>query len=94
MIDHQTGETEVRRIEVQKRLAGASIVLTTNEWYKAHQLGKSHWLYVVWSPLSSDRKVDVVQDPAPILDHPKRRVVASVYYEIPADAIQASHEHP
>jgi hypothetical protein len=27
------------------------IRLTTNEWFKATQLGDTYWLYVVWDPL-------------------------------------------
>ena len=93
VVDHQTGDMEVRRIEVKGRQAGASIVLTTNEWYKAQQLGKSFWLYVVWSPLSSDPTLDIIQDPATKLDHAKREIVSSRYYEIPADAINTQrHE--
>ena len=88
VIDHQTGETEVRRIEVKGRQKGASIVLTTNEWYKAQQLGKSYWLYVVWNPLGSNPDMVAIQDPANRLDHAKREIVASRYYEIPADALR------
>ena len=87
ILDHQTGETEVRRIEVKGRKAGESIVMTTNEWYKAQQLGDSYWLYVVWNPRGSDPQLVVIQNPAHKLDHAKREIVASRYYEIPADSI-------
>ena len=33
------------------RTRGQPIRLTTNEWYKAAQLGDTYWLYVVWDPL-------------------------------------------
>ena len=50
--DPQTGYRDpmegIRRIEVKGRTRGYSIRLTTNEWYKATQLGDSYWLYVVW----------------------------------------------
>lgn len=61
--DPQTGYRDpvldIRRIEVKGRTRGQPIRLTTNEWYKAAQLGDSYWLYVVWDPLGSP-------DPAPI----------------------------
>jgi hypothetical protein len=87
IIDHQTGEMEVRRIEVKGRQRGANIVMTTNEWYKAQQLGESYWLYVVWNPLGSDAELIRIQNPAARLDHAKREIIASRYYEIPADAL-------
>jgi len=55
--DPQTGYrdpvTGVRRIEVKGRKKGGAIRLTTNEWFKASQLGDSYWLYVVWDPLEA-----------------------------------------
>ena len=55
--DSQTGYRDpvrgVRRIEVKGRKKGQPIRLTTNEWYKAQQLGDSFWLYVVWNPLEN-----------------------------------------
>lgn len=49
--DPQTGYRDpvegVRRIETKGRKRGLPIRLTTNEWYKATQLGDSYWLYVV-----------------------------------------------
>lgn len=65
--------------------------LTTNEWYKATQLGDSYWLYVVWNPLDNPDRVPVmIQNPAKHLDHAKREIVAARYYDIPADAIQVA----
>jgi hypothetical protein len=47
--DPQTGYRDpvegIRRIEVKGRSRGFPIRLTTNEWYKAAQLGDSYWLY-------------------------------------------------
>ena len=43
----------VRRIEVKGRSKGKHIRLTTNEWYKAVQLGDTYWLYVIWNPLDN-----------------------------------------
>ena len=55
--DPQTGYRDpvagIRRIEVKGRTRGQPIRLTTNEWYKATQLGDSYWLYVVWNPLGT-----------------------------------------
>lgn len=91
--DPQTGYrdpvTGIRRIEVKGRRRGQPIRLTTNEWYKATQLGDSYWLYVVWNPLDSpDAEPTRIQNPAKHLDHAKREIVAARYFDIPADAIQ------
>jgi hypothetical protein len=93
IIDHATGQIEVRRIEVKGRQQGGTIVLTTNEWYKAQQLGSSYWLYVVWEPLGPNPELMIVQDPAKHLDHAKREVIASRYYEIDAVAIAMARKH-
>lgn len=90
--DPQTGYRDpvegIRRIEVKGRTRGYSIRLTTNEWYKATQLGDSYWLYVVWDPLGSNPELVMVHNPAARLDHAKREVVAARYYDIPAEAVQ------
>ncbi len=81
----------IRRIEVKGRLRGQPVRLTTNEWYKATQLGETYWLYVVWNPLDGPDPVPVmVQNPAKHLDHAKREIVAARYYDLPADAIDAA----
>ena len=80
--------TGVRRIEVKGRKKGQPIRLTTNEWYKANQLGDSYWLYVAWDPLEKpDEELIRIQNPAKKLDHVKREIVAARFFEIPADAI-------
>lgn len=91
--DPQTGyrdpTTGIRRIEAKGRVAGQAIRLTTNEWYKAAQLGDSYWLYVVWNPLNNPSREPLrIQNPVKHLDHAKREVVAARYYDIPAQAIQ------
>jgi hypothetical protein len=95
--DPQTGYRDpvegIRRIEVKGRTRGYSIRLTTNEWYKATQLGDSYWLYVVWDPLGSNPELVVIRNPAAKLDHAKKEVVAARYYDIPADAIK-QHGQP
>ncbi len=90
--DAQTGYRDpvqsLRRIEVKGRTRGAPIRLTTNEWYKAAQLGDSYWLYVVWDPLGKpDPEPLRIQNPVKHLDHAKREVVAARYYDIPAEAV-------
>jgi hypothetical protein len=78
----------IRRIEVKGRIRGQPVRLTTNEWYKATQLGDSYWLYVVFDPLDGPDPVPVmVQNPAKHLDHAKREIVAARYYDLPAEAI-------
>jgi hypothetical protein len=93
--DPQTGYrdpvTGIRRIEVKGRRGGQPVRLTTNEWYKATQLGDSYWLYVVWNPLNSpDREPVMIQNPVKYLDHAKREIIAARYYDIPADAIEGA----
>ncbi|MBI4028201.1 MAG: DUF3883 domain-containing protein [Verrucomicrobia bacterium] len=91
--DPQTGYrdpvTGTRRIEVKGRKRGQSIRLTTNEWYKAVQLGDSYWLYIVWDPLNNPRPEPLrIQNPAKHLDHAKKEVVAARYFDIPAVAVE------
>ncbi len=90
ILDHATGELEVRRIEVKGRERGQPIRLTTNEWYKAQQLGDTYWLCVVWDPLGPSPELFSIQKPARRLDHAKREVVAARFFEIPADAVVAA----
>ena len=101
--DPQTGYRDpvsgIRRIEVKGRRCGQPIRLTTNEWYKAAQLGDSYWLYVVWDPLdlpapelrqAGNCKTEPlrIQNPVKHLDYAKREVVAARYYDIPAEAVE------
>lgn len=93
--DPQTGYrdpvTGVRRIEVKGRQRGGTIRLTTNEWHKAHQLGDTYWLYVVWDPLDNPDPTPVmVHNPAKRLDHAKQEVVAARYYDFSAEAIEGA----
>ena len=91
--DPQTGYRDpvsgLRRIEVKGRMRGQPIRLTTNEWYKAAQLGDSYWLYVVWDPLDGPSPDPLrIQNPVKHLDHAKKEVVAARYYDIPAEAVE------
>jgi superfamily II DNA or RNA helicase len=93
--DAQTGYrdpvTGIRRIEVKGRRRGQPVRLTTNEWYKATQLGDSYWLYVIWNPLDNpEREPVMIQNPAKHLDHAKREIIAARYYDIPAEAIEGA----
>jgi len=97
--DPQTGYrdpvTGLRRIEVKGRRRGQTIRLTTNEWYKAVQLGDSYWLYVVWDPLDNAGAEPLrIQNPAKHLDYAKREVVAARYFDIPPDAIERAAAKP
>ncbi len=81
--------TGVRRIEVKGRKQGQPVRLTTNEWYKAQQLGDTYWLYVVWDPLDNPDPVPLmVKNPAKHLDYAKKEVVAARYYDLPANAVE------
>ena len=91
--DPQTGYRDpvagVRRIEVKGRKHGHPVRLTTNEWYKAQQLGETYWLYVVWDPLGTPSSTPLmIQNPAAHLDYAKVEVVAARYYDIPAKALE------
>lgn len=91
--DSETGFRDpvhgVRRIEVKGRKKGQPIRLTTNEWYKAQQLGDSFWLYVVWNPLQNPDPLPVmVQNPAKHLEHAAKPVVSARFWDIPAEAIE------
>ena len=95
--DPQTGYRDpvagVRRIEVKGRRAGRPVRLTTNEWYKAQQLGDTYWLYVVWDPLENPDAVPViVQNPGKHLDYAKKEVVAVREYDIPASAVEKASQ--
>ncbi len=85
--DDATGEVLVKRIEVKGRKRGQPVRLTTNEWYKADQLGETYWLYVVWDPLGESPELVRIQNPAVCLDHAKREIVAARFFEIPAEAL-------
>jgi SNF2 family DNA or RNA helicase len=90
--DPQTGFRDpvsgVRRIEVKGRQKGQPIRLTTNEWYKAQQLGDSFWLYVIWNPLQNpDPTPIMIQNPAKHLEHAAKPVVSARFYDIPAESI-------
>jgi hypothetical protein len=91
--DPQTGYRDplegIRRIEVKGRTRGNAIRLTTNEWYKAAQLGDSYWLYVVWDPLGThDPEPLRIRNPVKHLDHVKREVITARQFDIPAQAIE------
>ena len=91
--DSQTGYRDpvkgVRRIEVKGRKRAMPVRLTTNEWYKAQQLGDTYWLYVVWDPLDNPDPVPLrVKNPARHLDYAKKEVVAARYYDLPANAVE------
>jgi len=96
--DSQTGYRDpvesIRRIEAKGRMRGQPIRLTTNEWYKATQLGDTYWLYVVWDPLDNPSPEPLrIQNPVKHLDHVKREVVAARYYDIPAEAVEQAATH-
>jgi superfamily II DNA or RNA helicase len=93
--DPQTGFRDpvegIRRIEAKGRTRGHPIRLTTNEWYRAAQLGDSYWLYVVWDPLGNPDPLPlIIRNPVKHLDHAKREVIAARHYDIPAQAIETA----
>ncbi len=88
VIDTNTGQSEVRRIEVKGYARGSDIQLTVNEWYKAQQLGPTYWLYVVWDPLEAGHELVRIHNPAEKLDHAKKEIVVARMFCIPAEAIE------
>ncbi|AXA37025.1 helicase (Snf2/Rad54 family) [Candidatus Sumerlaea chitinivorans] len=88
VVDETMWEMLVKRIEVKGRRRSQPVRLTTNEWYKAAQLADSYWLYVVWDPLGPKPELVRIQNPATRLDHAKREIVATRFYEIPAEAVE------
>ena len=106
--DPQTGYrdpvTGLRRIEVKGRKRGQPIRLTTNEWYKAVQLGDSYWLYVVWDPLALPAPGGArqagnpsleplrIQNPAKHLDHANRRSWPPVFLTSPPPPSKRPHK--
>lgn len=92
VVDEASGTIDVRRIEVKGRIAGQPIRLTTNEWYKAQQLGDTYWLCVVWNPLTDDPKHIQIQNPAVKLDHAKKEIVAARFFEFSAQSILSFKE--
>jgi len=75
--------------EVRDRAKIQSIRLTTNEWYRASQLGDSYWLYIVWDPLENpDAKPICFKNLVKHLDHVKREVAAARYYDNSTEAIE------
>jgi superfamily II DNA or RNA helicase len=86
--DPTTGTIDVRRIEVKGYTRGNDIQLTTNEWYKAQQLGPTYWLYVVWDPLEDNYELVSIHNPAEKLDHAKKEIIMARMFCIPASAIR------
>lgn len=81
-----TSEGKIRYIEVKGRHKEGDVSLTCNEWFKARQLGKDYYLYVVWNTgiYSTERlQPMVIQDPASTLV-PK----TDVHYVIKAEEVK------
>lgn len=76
----------VRGIKVKRREKGQPIRLAKNEWFKATQLGNSYCVF--WDPLENqDAEPIKIQNPARKLDRVEKEIVATRFFEIPADAI-------
>jgi superfamily II DNA or RNA helicase len=88
VLDQTVGTMEVRRIEVKGYTQGNPIQLEHSEWMKAQQLLDTYWLYVVWNPLSPDRRLVKIQNPYRVLEHAVKHRQIIRRYEIPAEAIE------
>ena len=47
----------------------------------------TYWLCVVWDPTGPQPELVSIQDPGTRLDHAKREIQATRFFEIPAEAI-------
>ena len=82
------GQSLLRRVEVGERLRGQPVRLTTSEWHKAQQPAETYWLDVVWGTLGDSPELVCSDNPVAKLNHAKREIVATRFYEIPAEAIE------
>ena len=65
----------VRHIEVKARAKVGTIVLTTNEWYQASQMGDSYYLYVIWNAKNNPNSIPIIiQNPVKNLTVEKKIV--------------------
>jgi hypothetical protein len=89
-LDEALGVMEVRRIEVKGYTYGNPIQLEHSEWSKAHILGETYWLYVVWNPLSDDHRLVKIQNPYKVFEHAVKHREIIRRYEISVEAIDAA----
>jgi hypothetical protein len=52
------------------------------------QFAQTYWLYVMWDPLAKAPEVVCIQNPAVRLDHVKREIITTRFFEISADVVQ------
>jgi len=86
--DDETGEVEVRRIEVKGRSAPAGDVgLYRTEWYAAQRFGDGYWLYVVYGAGSGSERLVTIQDPATRL-RGVQEIAQVTGYRVPGDSVE------
>jgi hypothetical protein len=84
----QSGEVEVRRIEVKGRSAAVGDVgLYRTEWYAAERWGPGFWLYVIYQAISDQRRLVRVQDPFRTLRN-VAKISQITGYRVPAASIE------
>ena len=88
--DPETGELEVRRIEVKGRSAPSGDVgLYRTEWFAARRFRAGYWLYVVYGAGAGTERLVTVQDPFGRLRH-VHEVTQVTGYRVPSASIEAA----
>ena len=75
-----------RYIEVKARAGYGAVVLTQNEWFKAHQFKSDYFLYVVLSAATQKPELYIIQNPAE-QTQPQEKI-ETVRYQISLDEIK------
>ncbi|MCB2218985.1 MAG: DUF3883 domain-containing protein [Bacteroidetes bacterium] len=70
----EDGEGKKRRIEVKARAVEGSIILTTNEMFKARRYGDEYYLYVVYNA-NSNPYLTIINNPAESLEATEKKEV-------------------
>jgi superfamily II DNA or RNA helicase len=88
-INPETGELEVRRIEVKGRSGRREDVgLYRTEWFAAQRFRAGFWLYVVYGAARGEEQLIRIQDPYGALDGVEE-IAQITGYRVPAASIEA-----
>lgn len=87
--DPETGELDVRRIEVKGRSAARGDVgLYRTEWYAAQRFRDGYWLYVVYGAARGAERLMTIQDPWARL-RGVEEIAQVTGYRVPSASIEA-----
>lgn len=82
------GSRPLRRIEVKGRAQDNQPVdLSPNEWLKAHHLGDTYWLYIVYGCKTGQPRLVQIKNPARELAGEVQEIRVVNSYRVPADVI-------